>query len=63
MEFENIEQLITAMQSSQFSMEEKKWILIGYFDRNPIKNECVISIYNPLQNAEVISTIDVTRKE
>ena len=31
MEFENIEQVIIAMQSSQFSMEEKKEILVEFF--------------------------------
>jgi len=31
MEFENIEQVIVAMQSSQFSMEEKKEILVEFF--------------------------------
>jgi len=31
MEFENIEQVIIAMKSSQFSMEEKKEILVEFF--------------------------------
>lgn len=31
MEFENIEQVIIAMQSSQFSMDEKKDILVEFF--------------------------------
>ncbi len=31
MEFNTIEEIITAMQSSQFSMEEKKEILVVFF--------------------------------